>query len=584
MKKSFILISILIIGVVYFICSRAMIFSYMNPYTNTEGYSYISKAAYELGKGLNYAQAASKKEGYNYKYLFWNAYGSGFLKHNPIPNDLDYAIGIDLGEYDYDGKNSAEIADNVINKIQNFQYNFNLYINTAEPKYFYSSWGVLDPLSRSYFDKDEYKQSFSANLDKALSGEKYIHYTTKFYNDEDSNQERELNLPYLMRPYELLLEEYKPFIFYSDLVAYNSHMPRYVREVSIAPEFYVTINHNGKKQKIELVPELYTGARLQFSRRVFASNTFIGKDAVKFLNNIDVMNNDEEYYFYRFFSYRRLLLEVENIAAQNERAVKLFKRIMQSANIIYPLLSEEEFNEIENFVEDNLSSKDLQLLNEFINISKNTVRMVTVPDLYTQLYADGHIQKMYSLLGTIIDDIENANIFDEKNLSEIKTFYKNDFKLVLTPDKLINSEEETKKLGDKYDAIELMLNKTIDTKTVHREKQEKIIKRLNTVLTDAGYHKVCVCWLNKTTAGIIEDEFTKTIPDLRKFAVENDLADINYVLLKPEQLPITQLQYDVWARYNPTPEEEERYQNIRKILKEDRKNFYVRKKLIFSFN
>jgi hypothetical protein len=41
------------------------------------------------------------------------------------------------------------------------------------------------------------------------------------------------------------------------------------------------------------------------------------------------------------------------------------------------------------------------------------------------------------------------------------------------------------------------------------------------------------------------------------------------------------MRYDVFARYNPTEQEEENYKKMENILIKDKENFYVRKKFVF---
>ena len=114
----------------YVIVNNEVSFLYVNPYTETSGFSKISRTVKSLDKAFDFVKQNSAKEGYDIKYIFKNAYGSGFLKNNPIPNDLDFTIGVYLGEYTYDGENADEIADSVVNKMDSFQYLFNSYVNS----------------------------------------------------------------------------------------------------------------------------------------------------------------------------------------------------------------------------------------------------------------------------------------------------------------------------------------------------------------------------------------------------------------------------------------------------------------------
>ena len=178
-KKFFGILFIILVLVVFYIQKNTLIFVYFNPYTNTSSFPYIGKTIKFLDKAFNYAQTSAAKDGLKFNYLFWNAYGSGFIKDNNIPNDLDFAIGIDLGSYKYDGKNTDKIAFSVIDKINAFQTSFNFYINTQNNT---ETFITRTPFELQYIISKQYDndvKNFSENLDKALSGENYINYTQK---------------------------------------------------------------------------------------------------------------------------------------------------------------------------------------------------------------------------------------------------------------------------------------------------------------------------------------------------------------------------------------------------------------------
>ena len=116
---------------------------------------------------------------------------------------------------------------------------------------------------------------------------------------------------------------------------------------------------------------------------------------------------------------------------------------------------------------------------------------------------------------------------------------------------------------------------------LHKEKLNYYITLFNTIYTDSGYHKVTLYWLDRNTMGISNDEFTRNIKDLNKFAKDNNLANVQYKLLSPGQTPHTAIKYSVWARYNANKTEEANYQKLRNALLEDKKNFKIKSKFVF---
>ena len=127
-------------------------------------YSQIAKVIRKIDKNLSFANKYSKNEGKGFEYIFENAYGSGFLNNNLIPNDLDYSVGLNLGEYIYDGTNSEEIANSVVDKMNSFQYLFNYSVNSAEDKQVYIDKSQIEILGINANYRKRYVSAISNNL------------------------------------------------------------------------------------------------------------------------------------------------------------------------------------------------------------------------------------------------------------------------------------------------------------------------------------------------------------------------------------------------------------------------------------
>ena len=575
-KISKLYIVLIVVGfIIWFLINKLFVFVWVNPYTSTVGYSEISKTIKGIDKVLDYAKDASNREGKKINYLFENAYGSGFLNNNSIPNDLDFSIGIDLGQFEYNGENAAQIAESIIEKIELFQYSFNFYVN--QDSKFYINKTQYELLAKMSYQHKKNIQAIEQSLAQALSGKDYIRYTVKEFD-----KDKIINLPYVMRKNEILIEEYDPITMYSDEVFYNKNMQKYMREISIIPEFFVKIKYNGKVETIELVPESYTGERLQLARRFFASSTFTGLKSIKFLKNLSYINNDEEYLNYRLMSYKRHLQEITNIKVMKDRPVKMLKRTMQTADIISPMLDEEVYSDISNTVYENLQNKDIQLLNEYKNICTNIYLIQDYPKLYLRLLNDGKIKEMYDVLSNVLTMLEEQNNIDPNSLKILKTFAQQDlvqiFELRSQNDVYAFKNEVFDK---KFKLVDDTINSSVYSMLSDKEKFDKYAELFSKIYTDAGYHRVSLYWLDAKTMGILADDFTKNIKDLKKFAKENDLADVNYKLIILSQVPKASAKYGVWTRYNPTEEQQKNYEKLNKTLLNDKKNFNIKIKPIF---
>ncbi len=575
MKKIVICLIVLLLGL-FVIFKHVVKFNWVNPYTYTGSYSRIAETIRGIDKGLAFARKSSLKDGFEYEYIFENAYGSGFLNNNLIPNDLDYSVGLHLGEYVFDGANSGEIAKSVVDKMNSFQYFFNNYVNLSEDKKFYIDKSYFEILIESTRVRKQNVKAISDNLANALSGKEYINHTVKKVDDGS-----EMDLPYIMRPYEILIENYSPIMLYSDVVSYNKEMPKYVRSISIIPEFFITVkDKSGAGHLIEIVPESFMGERMQLARRFFASSTFTGNKSEKFLKNLSYLNDDEKYLYYRMISYKRHLQEISNIQVMQDRPVKMLKRVMQTADIASPLLDKEIMSEISETILKNMQNRDIQLLNEYSNVCTNLLLILEHPNLYLRLLKDGKINTMYNVLLATTEELEQrGNIKEADKLRNFAEKTLNKLFLLEEPKEVIIFKRMV--FEQQYKEINDMVNAEVYSLLEDKDKFNKYTVMFNKIYTDAGYHRVSLYWLDENTIGILKDDFTKNIKELKNFAKENGLADVNYKLVSIAEVPKMTVRYAVWARYNPTKLEQENFEKMNKAFLDDKKNFNVKTKFVF---
>ena len=563
----------------YFISNKEVTFLYLNPYTETKGFRDIAVTIKTLDKALDFTQNISKRDGYPFKYIFKNAYGSGFLKNNPIPNDLDFAVGVYLGEYVYDGSNADEIANSIVDKMDSFQYLFNSYINTLNDGSLYIDKTIFQVLNDTASVHRRNAKVISSSIPTVFAGRDYIRYTQKTMDGTPDGEKVEL--PYILKSNEILIEEYPPINLFSDSILYNSNMPRYMRTISIIPEFFVKIKSNDKNVTVEVVPEAFLGERLQLSRRFFASTVFVGINSAGYLNNLSYIKEDEDYLYYRMFSYRRHLQEISNLKLIKDRPVKMLKRIMQTADIISPVIDKQDYSEIADIVNQNLSDRDIQLLNEYSNICVNIYLIQESPQLFLRLLEEQKIRVMYDTMTKCLDELEMRAEISEGIIDNLRKFQVAQLQKMFL---LQNSSEviafRDLLLAKNLDNIQRIINKTIFEKLHGKDKLNSYIDLFNKIYTDAGYHKVTLYWLDRNTMGVLNDSFTKNIKDFKQFAAENNLADTEYKLLKPGENPKTAVKYTVWTRYNSSYEEDINYQKLRKALLDDKKNFKLKRKFV----
>ena len=584
MKKN-ILLCVLVLLLVYLICKGCVVqFVWVNPNVNTNVLPYISKSVKELDNALNHSVLAMKSNQMAIKIIYKNAYGSGFLNHNPIPNDLDYSIGVYLGEYEFDGTNNREIAKSIDEKMTIFQTEFYSYINTVAPGKFYSDYNVLTSLQTLFNKREANIKSISASIPELFKDKPYIVYTDKLLIDSNK-KEIHMTFPFILKKNEILIEDYNPIEVFTNLVKYDDNTRNMLREITIVTDFYVDIKQGDKIVNAEIVAESFTGQRLQLTRRFFVPVVFAGNSSAKYLKNLNLLTDDDTYLEYRLFNFKRHLQEFNNLNELKERPVKLFKRVLQCADLIMPVLDENTVNDINETIYKNLSNPKIQLVNDYQTAYGNLIKITSMPNLYLKAqYNNSQITKHLNLMKQIVEEMKATNQFKKEDIAELEA-YTND---LAERAKLINSEY---RLKDYYKKIMKSANKTsdllekiVDENTEDKDKIIDYIDTFNKIMTMAGFHKIEMCWLEKDLLGVVKDDFTSKIPEknLKLMAKENDLADVEYKFIDKSVLSGPKVRYSVWVRYNPTEKEDEVWAKMKRQLLEDKQNFKIKRRFVLS--
>lgn len=567
MYKKFSFIILLILIFTYLFINNSLIYVYNCPYTNTKSFYYIAKPLKRLCKNLLSIEKQLKKEGIQIQFNYQNAYGSGFLKNNPIPNDLDYIIQVDLGIFDYNHNNVNNIAHLLSEKISIIEPT--LLLNMKSDKNFYPTKHFLNTNPQVY---NSIYNSIKNDLDLAISGKSYIKNSKKTVSYQGRNVE--INMPYIMNSNEILIENQEPVLFLAKNISYNKSSLNYLRELSIVIEYTFKIKKDDKIIEILIIPESALGTKLQLSRKLYVSNSFIGLDSLKFIKDYPAIQDNEEYFFYRMLSFRRHLQEAENIILTKDRPIKILKRIMQTADTIEPMLTKELYTEISHFIESSLNNPKIKILNEIDNLIHIFFIIQDNNYLHQNLINTPELSQLYNQLEESMEKLKKYDI--NKELFDNLNAYKNSYLYAIVK----NQKLDTQKYLQDTENIKLKISK-ICNQNLDLNKLKEYINNFNKIIQDAGYHKVEAYWINHNTIGIILDDYTKTIDDLKDFAKVNNLPNVNYKFISPDSTKIIQLRHNFWVRYNSSITEDIKFKTLKTTLIKDKSKFSPKLKLVF---
>ena len=561
----------------FYVLNNSLLFVYVNPYTNIEGMKYSAKQVYAIGKILDNARNLSRYEKIKYRYKFFNQYGSGYMTHNPIPNDLDLETDVYLGEFEYDGKNGKEVANRIMDSIESFSFAFNYCLNSSNDN-IYIDQSPFEQLSIMAKERGHYVKSIVNSLDYVISGKNYIKYVSRIFNNKKYIYR--VDYPYYMDANEILLTGYPVIKMFSDDLIYSPNQKRYLREITLIPTYSITLKYNGKSIPVDLVPESYFGARMHIKRRFFTSSVFTNKYSEKYLKTTGILHDEKQYFFYRMLSFKRHISETENIiVAGIDRPLKLIKRLMQTADMMHSQIGDDMYNEIAEYAGKYLNNPDIQLLNECSNIYSIVYTLQQTPNLLAKLNELNKTHSLYETANDSLNQLYARGVVDKKYLDIMKKYH--DTKLKYLPE--IKNASDVYLLGDDElcKAVKDATNSAIRDMITDVDKIDKYVAVFNNIMIKAGYHRIFIYWLDAHTLGILKDDFTNKITNLESFAKYNDLTAMEYKFINKEDIPKSTMKYEVWVRYNPSPEEEKEFVKLKQSFDDDKKLLKVKKYRVF---
>ena len=581
-KRLFILTLILILLIFTAVLSQVTEFVYVSPRVKTSVFPYLADVIKPLDTALNDSIQISNKQYSGMRYTFKTAYGSGFLLGNPIPNDLDYSVGVNLGKYKYDGTNAEQIANDLFNKISLFQAEFCNYIYSEPDSDIYCEFSAMDSIINFGSKRKKFVEDITSSIDNVALDQDYIKFSKKTYAADLT-----INFPFILKSNEIIIEDFPPLTLFSDIIKYSEPKKDslFLRELTIVFDYSFKLENadTGKVKNVDLIAESFNGQRMQLSRMFFVPIAFVGENSAGYLRSLPYLIDDEEYLKNRLDTYGRYLQEIQNLDSLDTRPVKLLKRVLQCLDLIYPALDENARDNIFNSVTALLENRDVYLINNYSTAVHNLFKMTYMPLTFFRAKKDGKILQLLSVMDDSIKEMHQRNILSDEDYTKLHLANKGLIALIY------NSKDENDIRANKE--IISQIKRDIDLieekafiKIFNNQKDIlSYIKVFSEVYKNAGFHNIELYWLDNNTLGIVKDSFTSTIPqnELSKMAIENKLVKVNYKLIDRDKVDLKRVRYSVWVRYNPADAENENYQRLRNSLLKDKKNFNIKRAFVF---
>ena len=549
---------------------------YVSPQTNIEALGYAKKSIKPIDNALDRIMNLCRQQYKDMNYLYKNYYGSGFIKNNPIPNDLDVAVGVDLGEFEYDGENPYKTSRAIVDKISTYHLYSHIVFLKSKKLFLMDKPSILK-LNELERKKVSSMENIADGIEKAFNNDIQIVHSTKDYKGQN------VNYTLVFKPNEIFVDDITPVFTYTSGISYNKTMSDFPRELTVVPDFYAKIKNTktGEIKSVDLVEESFLGERFQISRRFFVPLIFTGNQSLKYLKSLDFLTNDEKYLDTRMFNYFRYVTEVQMYLDASVDPVKLLKRLHQCTDIISPALTQEQRDKIYTDIDETLSKPDIQTATDYLTIYKNIKFMTQNKFIMTKAEEFGYFKQWIVASNACLELLsKNSEYKDEVNdLLKIHNEILAQFRDMNSEIKLaeLNKYLDNKDLNVYVDCAKI-INKNID----NTDKFVVDFKILNDVFKKSGYHSMDLYWVNKDTVYIARNEFTKTLTqkDILPLIKENGLPQGNYKLLNETKL-LGNKKETVYVRYKSTEAENKYLKELEDKLLQDKKNFKIKHKYLF---
>ena len=589
MKNSFlsfrekVLVCILVIvaagAFLYKLSESATMFVYHHPYTNTESFKYLQPAVKRIEDILNRADSYIGNDKYNISYIYKNYYGSGFLKHNPVPNDLDFEAGVYLGKYEYDGHNAAQIAINVASKIDVFYTSiFEAVSNTNSSELYFPS--TLADTFDNGFAADKYIDSFKQALPEIVAGNQYIYALEKSPIDAP---EIKIKVPFVLESDEILISDVPPTTFLSSVIKYNEKMDPSLREVSVIFNFFVDIKDKKTKKvtRVEIIPESFLGERLQISRRLYVPSVFTGMDSYFYLKNLKYLNDDHAYLYNRIYDLKRYTEIVQYNLDKDFMPVKILKRLHQSLDAFSPLMPEEERVKGYAIIDKYLRDPDVARINELQNILYILKQIGKTKRGVDYFKTTGKIEELSDAYDKNVDMLKKNDKFNKEILEQARAIKDG----MITQMNQENYPKYNERFGFGSNSDFTYKFNQLYYTIINKQELLDLDAALKKYFYAVGFRKLNIYWLDLNHIAVLKKDVPEgyTPQMLKKAALEANMPDINYLIL-PEIKNNGKIFVvsSVWLRLSTTQQEEQSFARMKKIFLDDKKNYRPKIKFLLK--
>ncbi len=562
------LLVLILIGASIYIKNNHYIMLYIDPNNDNESYPYIAKVSKDINNVLFKASELTNDNvfGVKTKIIYTDVYGSGILKNNETSSDLDYGVGVYLGEFIYNGKNSKQIANMILRTIHN--YHFNLLNEVDKSNKFFKKTKEYTVLG---FKKDnkEIVNILANGVENTAAGTTYT--------------EKVENKIFKIPPEEILLSDYNYIKLYTDEISYSANYRKMLRELTVSTAYFadITDEKSGKTTRVEIIEETFNGKRFQTTFRQFVPHVYTDILSMDFVKNI-VPEDDDKYIDQRLGDYLRHCKDIHFINGIGEvNPLKVVKRILQCTDILAPIIPQNKLKEIHKEIYSVLSDETIALINDYYVGSTEISDILASKNLSLKLMDNGKLEVLIKETGDILKELEKSKKLTDSELKPLFQYQESLNSLKNDYSKLSEFSQAT------YIQHEIYVDKLMSEHIKNKEYFIECNNYLAGLLRAAGIRIIRLYQdpEKPNIVYVIKDDNSKDIKlsEFGKIGLENayytyiydDNTTFKFIDEKDFKGDILRIDLN-WVRYNPTQSEDKEFEKIKEQLLKDKKNYKMK--------
>ena len=350
-----------------------------DPYTRVDSEPFIMPAIKVLNARLSRIEDVAHARQVPVRHVFQAAYGSGFLRYNEVGNDLDYVLGIHLGELKIRQDDLGSAGELIIERLEKYLQVFHeVTVQMSSPELAVMSWRNLDE-EGSLSDRAVVLKRLIASLQDATANRPHAMMVTDYDGRRFAN---------VVPAGDACIYLNTRIKMISNQISYTDWMYSGLREFSVMFDFFIDLeieDDSGKvvrRENMGLAQTFLPAGKIIPFSDYYHGTASVGEASAEFLT--EELPSAKDRLPIRIARATDMFNSIDYHLGKDE-FLKTLKRIHQIRDYLEPAFEPAFVQRIDRLVENGLKHEDVLLCEEIAEMAE--MARYAVRDFH----AEGHL-------------------------------------------------------------------------------------------------------------------------------------------------------------------------------------------------